>query len=82
MYEVDSNGDSSYLEAEFNGFAIIDISDSLPAIVNITIDESNTTIGIDTSDVVFTEDRLAVNVEGLAFSDGDTIKLNVDFADI
>ena len=82
VYEVDSTQFSSFLEAEFNGFTILDLTDNLPAIENVTIDESNTTIGIDASRLVFTEDGVAVNVQGLTFNDGDTIKLDVDFADV
>ncbi|MEM8831941.1 MAG: hypothetical protein AAGE96_21685 [Cyanobacteria bacterium P01_G01_bin.19] len=78
-YEVDFPGDSFYTEAEFNGFIIVDSTDSLPAIQNITINQAGTDIAIDEFDIVFTENGLAVNLQGLAFSDSDQIKLDVDF---
>ena len=79
IYEVDFTGDSVFTEAEFNGFVIIDITDTLPAIANVTINQSGTTLGIDNSDFVFTEDGIAVNVEGIPFSDGDRVELDVEF---
>ena len=79
VYEVDFTEDSFFTEAEFNGFVILDVSNSLPAIENITIDPSGTTLDISEFDLVFTEDGLAVNLEGIPFSDGDTLQLNVDF---
>jgi len=81
IYEV-NDPNSTFANVEFNGFVVSDVSDNLPAITNVTIDPAGTTLGVDNSDIQFTEDSIAVNVASLPYTIGDTIKLDVEFADI
>jgi len=74
-----SPGLFSFASGSFNGYVLTDLLGTLPAITNVIIDTSETTIGIDVSDVTFNEDQILVNVEGLPFSVGDTITLDVSF---
>ncbi|NES85273.1 MAG: hypothetical protein F6K10_29820, partial [Moorea sp. SIO2B7] len=69
-----------FTSREFNGYVFTDISDTLPAIENVTIDWSETTFRLSTSDVTFTENSIAINFEGLSYRGGDTVKLDVTFA--
>ncbi|NEO61850.1 MAG: hypothetical protein F6J98_16005 [Moorea sp. SIO4G2] len=69
-----------FTSREFNGYVFTDISDTLPAIENVTIDWSETTFRLSTSDVTFTENSIAINFEGLSYTGGDTVKLDVTFA--
>ena len=81
LYEVtEPNG--GYTEGEFNGIVLADTADNLPDITNVTIDSANTTLGIDSSDIVFIEDAISINLEGLSYVTGDTFKLDVEFADV
>ena len=81
IYQVTSP-DGSYAEAEVNGISIFDPTDNLPAITNVTIDESATTLGVDSSDILFNENVISLNFESLPYVTGDTVKLDVEFADI
>ncbi|NEP53422.1 MAG: hypothetical protein F6K65_33355, partial [Moorea sp. SIO3C2] len=69
-----------FINANFNGYVFTDISDTLPAIENVTIDWSETTFRLSTSDVTFTENSIAINFEGLSSRPGYTAKLDVTFA--
>ncbi|WP_424098393.1 hypothetical protein [Moorena producens] len=69
-----------FINANFNGYVFTDISDTLPPIENVTIDWSATTFRLSTSDVTFTENSIAINFEGLSYTGGDTVKLDVTFA--
>ena len=70
-----------YNDADFNGFLFTDISNTLPTITNVTIDSSTTTFDVDISDINFTEDTIAINLEGIAFTPGEIVKLDVTFDD-
>lgn len=81
FYQVSpSTGSGNFGSGSFNGYVISDVLDVLPAIENVTIDFSATTLGIDDEDIFFNENEIFFNVEGLSFTPGDTVKLNVDFA--
>ena len=90
---------SIFVESDIPGTATLSgslvltlISDDLPVIENVTIDESANTFGIEASDVTFTENSIAVNLERttpvgttaeLEFIElGDTFLLDLEFADV
>ena len=81
-YEITDPDVVSFLAADFNGYVLTDISDEIPPIENVTIDESENTLGLASSDVTFSENTIEVNVEGLAHGPGDGFLLNVEFADV
>ena len=81
VYEV-TDTDSSYSQGEFNGIVLFDVTDNIPAITNVTIDPSATTLGVDASNIIFIEDAIALNLAGLPYVTGDTVKLDVEFADV
>lgn len=83
FFEVDPNQTSNtFVSAEFNGYVFTDISDEIPAIENVTIDESTNTLGLEANDVTFTENTIEVNVESISYNTGDTLLLSVEFADL
>ncbi|MEM9927933.1 MAG: SdrD B-like domain-containing protein, partial [Cyanobacteria bacterium P01_D01_bin.50] len=63
----------------FNGYVFTDVSGTIPEISNVTIDETITNLGLDSSDITFTEDSIEVNVEGLSFNTDTIAKLDVEF---
>jgi hypothetical protein len=79
-FKIDANETlSSFVSGEFNGYVFTDIGDEIPPISNITIDESTNTLGLEPSDVTFSENTIEVNVESIAFEPGDMVMLNIDF---
>ncbi len=83
FFEVDEEQTpGNYVPGEFNGFVFTDISGELPAFENVTLNESATTLGLDSSDISFTEDTIEVNVESLAYEPGLTALLDVEFANV
>lgn len=70
----------TFFEAEFSGYQFTDINGELPAIENVTINESANSLGLEADDITFTEDTIEVNVEGLYYEPGLTTALDVDFA--
>ena len=67
--------------ANFNGYVFTDVSGTIPQISNVTIDEAVTTLGLDSSDITFTEDSIEVNFEGLRFNTDTIAKLDVEFGE-
>jgi hypothetical protein len=72
-------GDTAFQSADFNGFLFTDVSGRIPDIENVTIDETNNTLGLDDSDILFTKNTIAINVEGINYTPGDSVKLDVVF---
>ena len=72
----------SFIPGDFNGYVFTDISGDLPAIENVTLDESVNTLGLEPSDITFSENTFEVNVESLRAEPGLTALLDVDFADV
>jgi hypothetical protein len=70
----------SFVPGSFNGYVFTDISNQIPAIENVTIDPSTNSLGLEASDVTFTENSIDVNVESLNFNPSLTARLIVDFA--
>ena len=81
IIEVESTEDGTFNPGEFNGEAIFDLTDTLPPIENVTIDSSATTLGVDSSDILFFEDGLAINLANIPYTDGNIVKLDVDFGE-
>lgn len=73
---------TSFSSSDFNGYVLTDVSNKIPPIENVTIDNSTNTLGLASSDVTFSENTIEVNVESLVFEYGDEVLLNVEFADV
>ena len=83
IYEIgEDQTPATLLSGDFNAGVFTDVSGDLPAIENVTLDESATTFGLESSDLTFTEDTIVVNFESLDIEPGLTAKIDVDFADI
>ena len=82
MLEVAADGEGSLTSGAFAGAVLSDIAGELPAIENVSLDEAATTLGLDSSDVTFTEDTISVNLESLSVKPGLSAMFDVDFADI
>jgi Ca2+-binding RTX toxin-like protein len=82
-FEVDENeGSGSFAPAEFNGYVFTDVFDEIPVIENVTLSETGNSLGLESSDITFTENTIEVNVESLAYSPGLNALLDVEFADL
>ena len=83
IYEIGENQTpATLLSGDFNAGVFTDVSGDLPPIENVTLDESATTFGLESSDLTFTEDTIVVNFESLDIEPGLTAKIDVDFADV
>ena len=71
----------TFTSGAFNGSILTDVFNTLPAIQNVTINAAGTTLGLEADDVLFSEDFILINVEGLAYSPGDTFTLDVQYAE-
>ena len=67
---------------DFSKFVLSDISDNLPVIEDVSLNEAATTLGLDASDISFTEDTIEVNLEGTSFDPGATALLDIDIAEV
>ena len=82
-FEVDDDGGfGRFDEAEVNSYVFTDISNQIPAIENVTIDESANTLGLEADDITFSANSIEVNVENLAYVPGSNALLNIEFADM
>ena len=82
VYQIGSSQpEDTFDAAEFNGLVFGDSSGDLPPIENVTLNESVTTIGLDSSDVIFSEDLIAINFESVTLEPGLTARFDIDFAD-
>ncbi len=91
MWDIDFSTDSIFFDfsesapstraasGTFNGYVFTDVSGTIPKISNVTIDETVTTLGLDSSDITFTEDTIEVNLESLRFNTNTIAKLDVEF---
>lgn len=71
----------TFTSGAFNGYILTDVFNTLPAIQNVTINTAGTTLALETSDILFSEDFILINVEELAYSPGDTFTLDVQYAE-
>ncbi|PSB07989.1 hypothetical protein C7B62_18145 [Pleurocapsa sp. CCALA 161] len=82
-FEVDENeGSGSFAPGEFNSYVFTDVFDEIPAIENVILSETANTLGLEQSDITFTENTIEINVESLAYSPGFNALLDVEFVDI
>ncbi|GAB4524230.1 MAG: hypothetical protein Tsb0014_02520 [Pleurocapsa sp.] len=69
----------SFGNDDFNGYVFRDNLNAIAQIQGVTIDPSGTTLDLEAEDISFTANSIDVNVAGLAYTPGDTIKLDVEF---
>ncbi|MEO1005698.1 MAG: hypothetical protein AAFW67_07565, partial [Cyanobacteria bacterium J06638_38] len=74
--------DPLYNSADFNGYVFTDLSGAIPAINNVNIDSLSTTLNVDAEDISFTEDTISINLEGISYTPGDQLELDVVFESI
>ena len=72
--------DPVFNSGEFNGVVFSDADDTIPEITSVTIDRETTTLGLDASDIEFTEDTISLNLEGTDYIQGELVELDVEFA--
>jgi hypothetical protein len=63
----------------FNGWILSDQTDSLAAILGVTIDPSTNLAGFSLSNISFTDNSITVDWRGLSFTDATVVSLNVNF---
>lgn len=82
-FEVDENEVSgSFTSGDFNGYVFTDVFDEIPAIANVILNETTNSLGLEASDITFTENTIEVNVESLAYSPGLSAVLDIEFVEL
>jgi hypothetical protein len=78
---IDFIDTSNWGPATFNGWVLSDETNSLAAILGVSIDPSTNLGGFSLSNISFTDDSIAVNWQGLDFTTATIVSLNVTFGD-
>ena len=78
---VDYTQSSVWGGLAFNGWILSDQTDSLAAILGVTIDPSTNLAGFSLSNISFTDNSITVDWRGLSFTDVTVVSLNVSFGD-
>jgi hypothetical protein len=78
---IDFTNSSNWGPAEFNGWILSDQTDSLAAILGVSIDPSTNLSGFSLSNISFTGDSITVNWPGLVFTGSTIVSLNVTIGD-
>ena len=76
---VDYTDNSVWGGLAFNGWILSDQTDSLAAILGVTIDPSTNLAGFSLSNISFTDNSITVDWRGLSFTDATVVSLNVNF---
>lgn len=76
---IDFISTSNWTSASFNGWILSDDTDSLVAILSVSIDPASNLNGFSMSNISFTGNSITVNWQGLNFSDATVLSLNVAF---
>ena len=76
---IDFISNSVWTTETFNGWILSDQSDSLAAILGVSIDPASNLAGFSLSNISFTENQIAVNWQGLSFTESTILSLNVTF---
>jgi hypothetical protein len=78
---IDFVDSSNWGPATFNGWVLSDQTDSLSAILGVSIDPTTNLGGFSLSNISFTGDSIIVNWQGLSFTDSTVVSLNVAFGE-
>ncbi|MGB8952571.1 MAG: hypothetical protein WCC06_07880 [Candidatus Aminicenantales bacterium] len=81
-FNYSSAGSGTFASGTFNGYVFTDLNDTTSDFLNVEIDPTATTLGVDSSRVFFNEDQIFVNVASLYHNSYSKIKLDVDFAPV
>lgn len=76
---IDYLSSSSWAHSSFNGWVLSDETNSLAAILGVTINPLTNMVGFDPSRISFTGDSISVNWAGLAFNANTVVSLDVAF---
>ena len=79
--QFSSAGSGRFGSGEFNGAIFSDVNDSIPDIVNVTIDPNRNSFGLEEGELSFDANTIRFNVSGKRYSRDSTLKLNVEFAE-
>ncbi|MEL6494263.1 MAG: hypothetical protein AAFQ41_03960 [Cyanobacteria bacterium J06623_7] len=79
--ELAADDDGRFDFAAFNGYRLLDISQSIAPITNVTVDPENSTLGVSDFNVNFNADLIEVDFSGVTYESGDSLILDVEFAD-
>jgi|GEM_PF-2462883 len=77
--ELAADDDGTFGFGSFNGYRLLDISQSIAPITNVTIDPEST-LGISDFNLNFNSDLIEVNFSGVRYEAGDSLILDVEFA--
>ena len=84
-FEVDESsttGDSIFSLEDLSLYRfVLPPGEELPVIASVTLRDSDNSLGLESSDIIFTEDFISVDVEGLLASRGTAV-LDIEFADV
>lgn len=78
---IDFVDTSNWGPASFNGWILSDQTNNLSAILGVSIDPSTNLGGFSLSNISFADDSIAVNWQGLGFTESTIVSLNVTFGD-
>lgn len=80
LFDLDTLGSGTVPNDAFNGWVLTDISDEVPAISNVVINEQLTTLqGFDSSFVSFDANSVSLGLQGLSIDPSTQILLDVTF---
>ena len=80
VFTVNELADDGAIDvANFNGYRLLDVSQSIAPITNVRIDPDST-LGISDFRLNFNSDLIEVNFSGVNYQSGDNLILNVEFA--
>ena len=74
-WDFSEAGSSIFAAGEFNGYVVTDSMGMIPAFTGAAIDPAMNSLGLEASDVSFTEDEITVNVAGRAFDPSTTLRI-------
>ena len=74
-------GSGSSAESTFNGYVFSILSEDVPPIADVTIDSSVTNLGIKDSDIVFSDNTIEIDVEGLSYNENSQAKFDLEFGE-
>ena len=78
--EISPNNPQIIESGDFNGPVFFDVSNQIPAIESVIINQAETSPNLDGSNLIFEENQIGINLERGSFTVGDQIRLDVEFA--
>lgn len=79
IYRIDDNFYTNFLAGSFTGPVLENITPGGPEFYTASISPTDNTLGLETSDVFVSAQKLYINVQGISFDNGDGFTLNLGF---